>query len=366
MVEPQSQKPVRRFKAHEGGVSCLAFSHDGKFLASGGLDGVVRLWTENQVEEAVVLSGHSDTISLLSFSSDDSTLASSSWDKTVRLWDVSLGFEKSQITAQHAVNCVAFLPGYCPALRHIIDFGETLILGGSGGTLCIFGIDAGEKCEQIAVGMPLMHFVLTPSGRTAFIACLGQRSVNPDVLTWNPTGNLDFSGTEIDDAMQEMLLAEKPTGTLAPNTYGWLQPWSLETGEMICDTPPEVIGIVHIALSPDGQYVAVCTNRGEIRVWDIVARFTIRCEWFAHPYHGYEGSKHTYEGTIWSIAFSPDSEMLAAANADGTVRLWNPATGEFLFECRGHTGDVHDVIFSPDGGFLFSGGKDSSICVWEM
>ena len=74
--------------------------------------------------------------------------------------------------------------------------------------------------------------------------------------------------------------------------------------------------------------------------------------------------KATLEGhtdLVWSVAFSPNSKMLARASWDKTARLWNVNTGRLLHTLTGHTNEVLSVAFSPDGNTLASSDWDGSI-----
>jgi WD40 repeat protein len=66
------------------------------------------------------------------------------------------------------------------------------------------------------------------------------------------------------------------------------------------------------------------------------------------------------------VAYSPDGSRLAAADMEGTVWVWDAATGQRVFSLRGHRGPVHQVAFSRDGTRLASGSEDRTIKVWDL
>jgi WD40 repeat protein len=77
---------------------------------------------------------------------------------------------------------------------------------------------------------------------------------------------------------------------------------------------------------------------------------------------------HTFTGhtaLVASVAFSPDGLRLASASYDGTVKVWDSATGQESLTLKGHTGEVNSVTFSPDGQRLASASSDQTVKVWD-
>ncbi len=111
-------------------------------------------------------------------------------------------------------------------------------------------------------------------------------------------------------------------------------------------------GVVGIAFSPDGKYLATSDTKGDIQIWD--ARTLTK-------YVNCQGHQHW----TWAIDFSPDGQYLASASDDHQVKLWNVATGECLRTYTRHTFSVNAVMFSPDGQIIASSSQDGTIRLWR-
>jgi WD40 repeat protein len=104
-------RELRSLKGHTGGVWSVVFSPDGGRLASGSEDGTIKLWDTASGQELRTLKGHTSGVTSLAFSPDGRRLASGSWDKTVKVWDAA-GNQDFRTLKGHAaqVLCVAFSP----------------------------------------------------------------------------------------------------------------------------------------------------------------------------------------------------------------------------------------------------------------
>ncbi|MBE8997326.1 hypothetical protein IQ274_03610 [Nostoc sp. LEGE 12447] len=112
-------------------------------------------------------------------------------------------------------------------------------------------------------------------------------------------------------------------------------------------------GVLSVAFSSDGQYLATSDTKGDIQIWDVnTVKQLVRCR----------GHQHW----TWSVTFSPDGRYLASASDDYLVKLWDVETGQCLHTYQGHTYSVNAVAFSPQGNIVASCGQDLSIRLWEV
>jgi len=121
----------------------------------------------------------------------------------------------------------------------------------------------------------------------------------------------------------------------------------------------EVVGhtaqVSSLAFKPNSYLLASGSTDKTIRIWDVEDRDNLR--------HVRTLRGHTHY--IYSVAWSPDGRTLASASHDGTVRLWNPNNGINFAVLRGHTDQVWCLAWSPDGRILASGSVDKTIRLWN-
>jgi WD40 repeat protein len=137
-----------------------------------------------------------------------------------------------------------------------------------------------------------------------------------------------------------------------------LRLWNPATGKELARLEHKHGAVWSVAFSPDGKLLAAAGGGGvgaqaELKVWDVQMR-TLR--------YSLEGHATMVNG----VAFSPDGTKLASAGYDHFVKLWDMQTGKEIGTFKGHTGPVHSVVFAPNGSALFSASNDNTVRRWPV
>ena len=130
--------------------------------------------------------------------------------------------------------------------------------------------------------------------------------------------------------------------------------WDVTSRQLKATLIGHLKGVPSIAFGPDGNTLASGSYDGTVRLWDTASGQTIDIL-----------IVHSDTFAVWSVAFSPDGNTLASGSED-TVRLWDVETGELLLALNGRTGAVRSVAFSPDGNTLATGSDDNTVRLWDV
>jgi WD40 repeat protein len=158
---------------HSELVQAVAFSPDGKTIASGGYDKLVCLWDAEKGKERATLKGHTDQVRGLAFSPDGKTLASAGWDKSVRLWDAASGEAKATLEHKDAVTGLAFTPDG-KTLAAAVPFAERIVL---------WDVATAKEKASVKTEARPNRVAFTPDGKTLAAAMSGGT-----VIVWDYPG----------------------------------------------------------------------------------------------------------------------------------------------------------------------------------
>jgi len=329
---------LKTFRVHSGRVRSVAFSADGSLLASGSDDRTIRLWELNTGSCLKTLRGHADRVWSVAFSPDGSLLASGGTDQTVRLWDVTTG------------ECLKTFLGHTDGVRAVRfhSDGHILASGSDDQTVRLWDIDAGQEIRVLrghsnrvwSVAFTTKGTMLVSSSEDSTIR-LWDTSTGHTIKTLQGhiqgVRSVAFSGTD--------LLASGGDDQS-------FRVWDIATGNCLKTVQGYTHRIWSVAYSADGYFLVSSSEDRTIRLWNIATGLCIQV---------IQNRLHR----VRAITLSPDKRTFASGGEDQTVRLWDLISGECRKILEGHSDWVRTVAFSPDGSFLASGGEDNTIRLWN-
>ncbi len=367
-----SGKALRTLTGHTAEVWAVAFSRDGKRLATGGVDAAVQVWEVATGRLLRTLSGHTDAIELLTFSPDGIRLASASDDGTLKVWDSVAGgliFELASppISVAFSPDGTRLAVG-APAGVRVLDSisGQDLLTIPAGTGAFVFSPDwarlvtISEGTEARVWDARTGQVLLTLSGHTQRLADaafspdgkhLATASFDQTARVWDITPDHEVMTLPHSDRA----VAFSPDGAqlASGGTDGSVHLWSAATGEELRALSGHSDSVWGVAFSQDGRRLATASADTMAKVWD-VATGMAQLDLLGHT------------GLVRDIAYSPDGSRIATASFDQTAKTWDAATGQELLSLAGHAGLVTGVAFSPDGRRLAtSGSQDASVVIWD-
>jgi WD40 repeat protein len=371
----ETGKPRHRLTGHDDEVGALAYSPDGKTLAGGGADQVIRLWDPTTGRLRTTLRGHARRINALAFSPDGKTLASGASEYSrfhnrnqgpipagegdVRLWDLKTERAVHQFAAPGRVSSVAFSPD------------RAKVACGVGRVVRIFDVATGRDDGVLGThDRAVTSVAFAPDGKS-IVSGSHDRSIQcvafpAGKLEWRAPGcweqvnavALSADGSLLATGSSDLRFAEREPKVwdqrLDP---GAVRLWDLRTGRLLRRLGDPAEQVMAVAVSPDGRRVAGGVGKadgsGAVRLWDAA---TGTETW----------SRADHAAEVLSVAFSPDGTVVASAGAEGTVKLRDAAMGSVTKSLTGHDGGATSVVFSVDGSTLVAGGSDGTAYVWEV
>jgi WD40 repeat protein len=325
---------------HKGNVYHVAFSPDGRLLASAGQDHTIRLWDPTTLKRLSILPRHTDEVNCVAFSPDGKMLASASEDKTVRLWDVATGRQQAMYQDNAEVVCVDFAGGG----KWLAAAGESLILRvwdlATGNEIGPFPREHTARIEAMAVSPDGQTIATASKDGTAYLWDVARRSsitrISPfandrlrSVAFSHDGRTLAFGGQAADVSVWEINPPRQRTS------------WELRSGH-----------VESLAFSADDKTLVLSGDTGGVEFRDVAT--------------GQLQLKLTVPGNrLWCVACGSDGSRLAVAGGDGAVRVWDMRHSLTHVALPGST-SIDSLAFSPDGKTLAGASSaGQSVILWD-
>jgi eukaryotic-like serine/threonine-protein kinase len=325
----------------------VGFSADSERLVTGSLDQSAMLWSVKEKASIFNLKGHGAEVTSVAFSPDGRRVVTGSYDNTVKIWDATQSREALVLHGHdEIISSAAFSSN-----------GQQIATASWDKSVKIWDAATGRFLRQLDDQSELWGIAFSPDGERLVTACRNGRAtvwdLHSDQKPFRLEGHTD----------QVVAVAFSPDGKwiLTGAEDGTARLWDAFTGKPLHILQPHSEKYVRTAVfSPDGKQVATgsedgipTTNEdGTIVIWDAATGARL----FA-----IEGT----QGGIDCLAWSPDGKLLASGSIDRTAKIWNIASRRCLHTLTGHRSQVIRVFFSPDGRRVVTGGFDHTTRVWD-
>lgn len=298
---------------HSSRVTAIAWSPDGKYLASASYDKTVQIWDASNGQNILTYKGHRQHVNAIAWSPESKYIASASDDGTVQTWEAMTG--RMHITFRghvEEVSAVAWSPD-----------GFYIASGGSDKMVKVWKV----KSEKLIYtyfehGDKIQSIAWSPDGK--WVASAGK---DRKVHIWNPTKE--------------------------PPKHSFLSTF-LSSFTRKIETLNEHNGqIFSVAWSPDSRRIASASGDRRVLIGDIQTKKIV--------FSMGEGSTSIKNVVAWS----PKGEHIAIGGNDKTVQIWNVNSKKLTFTYSGHAGYVTTIAWSPDGTKIASASSDRTIQIWQ-
>ena len=345
-------------------IRMLAFTQDGKTLASASEDETVILWNTQNGAKRATLRGHEEVVTTVTFSVDGKTVASGDANKIIKVWDVKTERERATLRGhKNTINALIFAPEGTPL------YSKCLASGSADGTIRFWNPDTGHELATFTTGHTEWVKAIAFAENDATLA---SAAFNGTVEVWNLKTRqelMTFTKTESDltDAVAFSLdgthfISRGRRGTIAFDPYGWgsrgghfqqgfkVQLWKIVTGEELLGPWQEGTDSRDpFVFSPDNKILATRGPR-DVRAWDL--NTGVQIFWF-----------NTIISFPKKLMFSPNGTLLAVYGIHGTLQVWDVnAKREFPTLT---TERAWSLAFSTDDTSLALGHKNS-ITLWDV
>eukprot|EP00938_MAST-03A_sp_MAST-3A-sp1_P000635 g635.t1 len=370
---------------HSGAVLHVAFSGDGRLLASGGADCVLRIWDVYTGTPKHVCRGHRSHILQVCWSPTAEWIATGDLDGQVKVWNPKTGELKASFRGHKKwITSIAWEPLQAEGSR-----GERFATSSKDKTIKIFNVRTGQSLATLSGHRDSVESVRW--GCEGYLySCSRDRCINVWKASQNKadlgrfvrslrghahrvnslasssdfigrSGPFDHKGTRFESIEEACRLAKERYRKMK---YGeerlvscsddhTLYLWSpTKTAKPVARLTGHQQQVTHVSFSPDGRFIASASFDKKVKLWD---GYTGK---FLKTFSGHVGA-------VYQVTWSPDSTMLASASKDSTVKVWSVRTMKRLTNCPGHADEVYALDWAPNGTRVASGSKDRLVKMWR-
>jgi WD40 repeat protein/class 3 adenylate cyclase len=328
-------------KGHTRTVRSVAFSPDGKRLATASYDSTAKLWDPETDTGPLTLRSRYGSLYSIAFSPDGTRVAASAYGGPVEIWNTETGRACQTLLGHTAwVLAIAFSPDgkYLTSASDVPDR-----------TAKLWDLETSQPLLTFAgASGTLMGIAFSPDGKYIATAALDNVA-----QLWDPKTGLKIRDFR-DHSGETGAVAFSPDGKYLA-TANWdntARIWEVETGRDLRTFKGHSDALHSVRFSPDGKWLATASGDKTARIWDVETGQQLVL---------FQG----HSRGLCDVAFCPSGQRLLTGSEDGTAKVWDVETSGGFRSLAGHLGAVSCLAFSRDGNRLVTGGGDWTVRLWD-
>ena len=348
--ETASWQPI--ILEHHDELEDVAYSPDGKTLATACHDGHVRTWDVSTGDQVTDLPEQAGWVLSVAYSPDGTRLVTTNLDDPAKLFNGSTGSIKVWNTANGA-ELFTLATNVEASGKALFSADGKLVIAVYSGAVRVWNAETGaedlRRANWMKGGYPM---TISPDGKL-----IASRVNSQTLQIWNIAA--DRRITSIDGHtgwINDIEFSRDSRSILTSSKDRTVKLWDVKTGANLRTYGTQSSEVGEVSIAPNGKLAGTGSSDGTVKIWDLESGNEV-------------ATLKGHSGSIQALAFSPDSRRIASGggSADKSLRIWNVPQNGSRGSISAHSKQVNSITFSPDGKFLASSGDDErSAKIWDV